>query len=75
MFQMISVERVIEYTDLEEEASWEYEFHPPPYWPPKGNIVFDNINFRYSLSGPLVLMDLEAFTDPREKVCLSHLTL
>lgn len=75
MFQMISVERVIEYTDLEEEASWEYEFRPPPYWPPEGNIVFDNINFRYSLSGPLVLMDLGAFTDPREKVCLSHLTL
>ncbi|XDB55925.1 hypothetical protein AB1E18_009387 [Capra hircus] len=66
--QMISVERVIEYTDLEEEASWEYEFRPPPYWPPEGNIVFDNINFRYSLSGPLVLMDLGAFTDPREKL-------
>ena len=72
---MISVERVIEYTDLEKEASWEYEFHPPPSWPPDGKIVFANINFRYSLSGPLVLKDLESPTDPREKVCLSHLTL
>ncbi|KAM9674301.1 ATP-binding cassette sub-family C member 4-like [Dama dama] len=64
---MISVERVIEYTDLKKEAPWEYENRPLPSWPHEGNIFFD-INFRYSLDGPLVLKDLRAFIESREKV-------
>ena len=75
VFQMISVERGIEYTDLEKEAPWEYEYRAPPSWPHRGEIGFYDINFRYSLDGPLVLKDLEAPTDPREKVSLSHLPL
>ena len=72
---MISVERGIEYTDLEKEAPWEYEYHPPPSWPHGGKIDFD-INFRYSLDGPLVLKNLDyIFINPREKVSLSHLPL
>ncbi|OWK00625.1 hypothetical protein Celaphus_00016777 [Cervus elaphus hippelaphus] len=63
---MISGERGIEYTDLEKEAPWEYEYHPLPSWPHRGEIDFD-INFRYRLDEPLVLKDLEAPTDPREK--------
>ncbi|XP_059935774.1 ATP-binding cassette sub-family C member 4 isoform X2 [Mesoplodon densirostris] len=65
---MISVERVIEYTDLEKEASWEYEKRPPPSWPQEGVIVFDNVNFSYSLDGPLVLKHLTALIKSREKV-------
>ncbi|KAB0340726.1 hypothetical protein FD754_022881 [Muntiacus muntjak] len=65
---MISVERVIEYTDLENEALWEYEYRPPPSWPHGGEIDFYHINFRYSLDGPLVLKNLRAPTDPREKL-------
>ena len=75
VFQMISVEREIEYTDLEKEAPWELEFRPPPSWPEEGWIYFKNVNFRYSLDGPLVLKDLEAPIDPRGKVSLSHLPL
>ncbi|KAM9674298.1 ATP-binding cassette sub-family C member 4-like isoform 3-T3 [Dama dama] len=65
---MISVERVIEYTDLEKEVPWEYEYRPPPFWPHGGKIDFYHINFRYSLDGPLVLKNLRAPTDPREKL-------
>ncbi|XP_061290370.1 ATP-binding cassette sub-family C member 4-like isoform X3 [Bos javanicus] len=65
---MISVERGIKYTDLEKEAPWELEFHPPPSWPHGGEIDFYHINFRYSLDGPLVLKKLRAPTDPREKL-------
>nr|XP_045001464.1 ATP-binding cassette sub-family C member 4 [Jaculus jaculus] len=65
---MISVERVIEYTDLEKEAPWEYQKRPPPGWPHDGVIVFDNVNFTYSLDGPLVLKHLTAFIKSREKV-------
>ncbi|CAI9178849.1 unnamed protein product [Rangifer tarandus platyrhynchus] len=64
---MISVERGIEYTDLEKEAPWEYEYRPPPSWPHEGKINFNNMNFRYSLDGPLVLKNLGMFIDPREK--------
>ncbi|KAB0397014.1 hypothetical protein E2I00_001696, partial [Balaenoptera physalus] len=67
--QMISVERVIEYTDLEKEAPWKYFFHRlPPAWPHEGKIFFQNINLRYSLDGPLVLKDLTAVINSREKV-------
>uniref|UniRef100_A0AAA9RX99 Multidrug resistance-associated protein 4 n=1 Tax=Bos taurus TaxID=9913 RepID=A0AAA9RX99_BOVIN len=64
---MISVERGIEYTNLEKEASWEYEYRPPPSWPDEGWIYFINVNFRYSLDGPLVLKELEASIDTGEK--------
>nr|XP_030712497.1 multidrug resistance-associated protein 4-like [Globicephala melas] len=63
---MISVERVIEYTDLEKEAPWKYFFHlPPPAWPHEGQIFFQNINLRYSLDGPLVLKDLSLIQEKR----------
>ncbi|XP_058898289.1 ATP-binding cassette sub-family C member 4 isoform X3 [Kogia breviceps] len=65
---MISVERVIEYTDLEKEASWEYQKRPPPSWPQEGVILFDNVSFSYSLDGPLVLKHLTALIKSREKV-------
>ncbi|KAI4538921.1 hypothetical protein MG293_011188 [Ovis ammon polii] len=65
--QMISVERGIEYTDLEKEAPWEYEYRPPPTWPQNGEIYIINMNFRYSLDGPLVLKNMGMYIDPREK--------
>ncbi|KAI4581565.1 hypothetical protein MJG53_010008 [Ovis ammon polii x Ovis aries] len=64
---MISVERVIEYTDLEKEAPWELEYCPPPSWPPIGGISFSSVNFRYNSDSPLVLRNLEASIYPREK--------
>ncbi|XP_056411570.1 ATP-binding cassette sub-family C member 4 isoform X4 [Hyla sarda] len=65
---MISVERVMEYTQLEKEAAWESKKRPPPDWPNKGMIVFENVNFAYSLDGPLVLRHLTALIRPKEKV-------
>ncbi|KAF6083623.1 ATP binding cassette subfamily C member 4 [Phyllostomus discolor] len=65
---MISVERVMEYTDLEKEAPWESPKRPPPAWPHEGVIVFDNVNFTYSLDGPLVLKHLTALIKAREKI-------
>ncbi|XP_004626306.1 multidrug resistance-associated protein 4 isoform X1 [Octodon degus] len=65
---MISVERVIEYTDLEKEAPWEYQKRPPPGWPHEGVIIFDNMSFTYSLDGPVVLKHLTALIKSTEKV-------
>ncbi|KAG8452202.1 hypothetical protein GDO86_004119 [Hymenochirus boettgeri] len=65
---MISVERVMEYTQLEKEADWESMKRPPPDWPNCGMIRFENVNFSYSLDGPLVLRNLTALVRPQEKV-------
>ncbi|NWX88406.1 MRP4 protein, partial [Nothoprocta pentlandii] len=65
---MISVERVMQYTELEKEAPWETDKHPPPEWPSQGMIAFENVNFTYSLDGPLVLRHLSVVIKPREKV-------
>ena len=73
MFQMISVERGIEYTDLEKETSWELEYRPPPSWPSKGMISFNNVNFRHEPDRHLVLMNVYADFYPGLKVSLIHL--
>uniref|UniRef100_A0A8C4VW86 ATP binding cassette subfamily C member 4 (PEL blood group) n=1 Tax=Gopherus evgoodei TaxID=1825980 RepID=A0A8C4VW86_9SAUR len=65
---MISVERVMEYTELEKEAPWESNKHPPAEWPSQGVIAFENVNFTYSLDGPLVLRHLSVLIKSKEKV-------
>uniref|UniRef100_A0A3Q2PI33 Multidrug resistance-associated protein 4 n=1 Tax=Fundulus heteroclitus TaxID=8078 RepID=A0A3Q2PI33_FUNHE len=65
---MTSVERVVEYTELESEAAWETEKRPPPDWPSRGTVIFDSVNFSYTGDGPLVLKDISATIQPSEKV-------
>ncbi|XP_063068367.1 multidrug resistance-associated protein 4 isoform X2 [Engraulis encrasicolus] len=65
---MTSVERVVEYTELENEAPWETEKRPPPSWPNKGQITFDRVNFSYYPDGPIVLKNMSATFKPKEKV-------
>ena len=69
---MTSVERVIEYTELESEAPWETE-RPPLDWPSQGLLTLDGVNFSYSDNGPLVLRNINATFRPGEKV--GHLGL
>ncbi|XP_015233372.1 PREDICTED: multidrug resistance-associated protein 4-like isoform X1 [Cyprinodon variegatus] len=65
---MTSVERVVEYTDLESEAPWETQKRPPPDWPSKGLVTFDRVSFSYSDDSPQVLHSLQAMFRPKEKV-------
>ncbi|XP_066522703.1 multidrug resistance-associated protein 4 isoform X2 [Hoplias malabaricus] len=65
---MTSVERVVEYTELENEAPWETQKRPPPEWPNQGLITFDRVNFSYSSDGPVVLKNMSAVFRPKEKV-------
>uniref|UniRef100_A0A1A7XAW0 Multidrug resistance-associated protein 4 n=2 Tax=Nothobranchiidae TaxID=405002 RepID=A0A1A7XAW0_9TELE len=65
---MTSVERVVEYTQLESEAPWETHKRPPPDWPTKGLVTFDRVSFSYSPDGPPVLQNLQAMFKPKEKV-------
>ncbi|XP_026524765.1 multidrug resistance-associated protein 4 [Notechis scutatus] len=65
---MISVERVMEYTELEQEAPCHTNKRPPVEWPAEGVIAFDDVNFAYSADSPFVLKHLSALIKSREKV-------
>uniref|UniRef100_A0A3P8V7T7 ATP binding cassette subfamily C member 4 (PEL blood group) n=1 Tax=Cynoglossus semilaevis TaxID=244447 RepID=A0A3P8V7T7_CYNSE len=65
---MTSVERVVEYAELESEAPWETDKKPPPDWPKNGSITFNKVNFSYSANKPLVLKNLSVAFKAREKV-------
>ncbi|XP_034041901.1 multidrug resistance-associated protein 4-like [Thalassophryne amazonica] len=65
---MTSVERVVEYAELEKEAPWETSTHLPQDWPQTGSIIFDRVDFRYSASEPFVLKNVTAVFTSREKV-------
>lgn len=67
---MTSVERVFEYTELESEAPWQTQKRPPPDWPSKGLVTFDQVSFSYSDDSPPVLHSLKAMFLPQEKVGL-----
>jgi len=65
---MTSVERVVEYAELDSEAPWETDKQPPDDWPQTGSITFDRVNFSYSASEPSVLKNLSVVFASREKV-------
>lgn len=69
---MTSVERVIEYIDLEpEESPFKQDLQTmSPQWP-QGGIVFDNVSFRYSSTSPWVLNKINISIKRNEKVTFS----
>ncbi|XP_053732526.1 ATP-binding cassette sub-family C member 4-like isoform X2 [Synchiropus splendidus] len=65
---MTSVERVLEYADLEREPPWETDVAPPHDWPETGSITMDRVNFSYGASEPPVLQNLTVAFSAKEKV-------
>lgn len=70
---MTSVERVVEYTQLKSEASWETEKCPPSNWPSQGKITFNRVNLSYNCDSPRVLKDINVTFKPQEKVVVFFL--
>lgn len=69
--QMTSVERVVEYSQLEPEATLEStndQKPPDNNWPQNGSITFDKLSLRYSRNGQNVLKDLNLQIKPCEKI-------
>lgn len=68
--QMTSVERVLEYSSVEPEASLESspEKKPPKSWPENGAITLDGMSLSYAKGEPPVLKDLHCHIKPMEKV-------
>lgn len=67
---MNSAERVIEYAyDVPQEAPFIIsETCPPPQWPEKAAIRFDDVTLSYRLGLPPVLKNFNAYIRPHEKI-------
>ena len=65
---IVSVERITEYSESETEAAWESQKTPPKEWPTKGKIEFVDYSVRYREGLDLVLHGINATVQPREKV-------
>lgn len=66
--QMTSVERVLEYTKLENEPEREEPPALPESWPREGKVSFKNVLLRYNDNEPYVLKNLTFTVEPKEKV-------
>ncbi|KAF7268017.1 hypothetical protein GWI33_018818 [Rhynchophorus ferrugineus] len=64
---MTSVERVVEYTQIEQEEK-SAEEEPPKYWPEHGLLELKSVYLRYATNEPYVLNNLTFKIKPREKV-------
>ena len=68
--QMTSVDRIMEYSDLDQEPPLETnpENKPPDQWPSEGRVEFKDVSLSYKPSGALVLQNLNFVILPKEKV-------
>ncbi|KAF6206425.1 hypothetical protein GE061_017658 [Apolygus lucorum] len=68
--QMTCVERVVEYSVLEEEKNLysTKEKAPRASWPEQGKLDFVKLSLRYSLDGPWILKSLSFTIFPKEKI-------
>ncbi|XP_025080220.1 multidrug resistance-associated protein 4-like isoform X3 [Pomacea canaliculata] len=66
--QMISVERVLEYSQLPTEAPLESDKKPPDNWPNAGTIEANDMNLRYFPNSPDVLKNLTFRIREKEKI-------
>lgn len=68
---IVSVERILEYTDSPTEAEWNIpETKPPPEWPSKGVVEMIDYSTRYRENLDLVVKDITARFEPGEKASL-----
>lgn len=66
--QLMSVERVLEYTQLEGEPQPVIPKTPQDNWPQNGKISFKSTGLRYAETEPLVLKNLNFTIKPKEKI-------
>lgn len=68
--QMTSVERILQFTELEQEGPFESNpaDKPSSKWPTKGEIKFNNVSLRYAESEPSVLKALNFVIEPGMRV-------
>ncbi|XP_022355189.1 canalicular multispecific organic anion transporter 1 [Enhydra lutris kenyoni] len=65
---IVAVERINEYIKVENEAPWVTDKRPPPGWPSKGEIQFNNYQVRYRPELDLVLRGITCDIRSMEKI-------
>ncbi|XP_029647335.1 multidrug resistance-associated protein 1-like isoform X2 [Octopus sinensis] len=65
---IVSVERIREYCNIENEAAWVTDHRPDPSWPQEGNIDFENFDLRYRPGLELVLKGITCHIKGGEKI-------
>ena len=65
---MVSVERVLNYAELEPEPGYENDAKPPEEWPKSGGITLKDVSLIYYPGGPEVLHQLNAQIKAGERV-------
>ncbi|KAI9535317.1 Canalicular multispecific organic anion transporter 1 [Dissostichus eleginoides] len=65
---IVAVERVSEYTDLENEAKWVTDTRPREKWPEAGRVQFENYKVRYRPGLDLVLHGITCDINSMEKI-------
>ncbi|XP_031550993.1 multidrug resistance-associated protein 4-like isoform X2 [Actinia tenebrosa] len=65
---MTSVERIVDYCNLESEAPMETDVKPPKGWPDKGAINITHMNYSHHKDKPVVLHDITLQIKPEEKL-------
>eukprot|EP01117_Protostelium_nocturnum_P005317 TRINITY_DN1935_c0_g2_i1.p1 TRINITY_DN1935_c0_g2~~TRINITY_DN1935_c0_g2_i1.p1 ORF type:complete len:1401 (-),score=492.82 TRINITY_DN1935_c0_g2_i1:3171-7373(-) len=66
--QMVSVERVYGYTNIDQESPAKNDYKPPHNWPGEGSIVFNNARAKYREGLSDVLKGISIAIKPREKI-------
>lgn len=65
---MNSIERIVEFMEMEQEAPAFTELRPPPQWPTHGGIEVRDLEVRYAADLELVLKGLTFSIKPQEKI-------
>lgn len=65
---MTSVERIVEYTDIDTEPLTKGRQKAPAVWINKGEIVFKNVSLSYDKNMPNVLKNISLTIHPAEKI-------
>ncbi|KAJ7696072.1 multidrug resistance-associated ABC transporter [Mycena rosella] len=65
-----SLERVLEYIEIEQEPKPTKAGVPPAYWPASGAIRADNLSAKYSADGPEILHDISFEIKSGERVAI-----
>ncbi|KAK6759548.1 hypothetical protein RB195_021245 [Necator americanus] len=65
---MVSVERIVQYTELESEHNEVGALEAPKTWPTEGHITISNMYMKYDEGGEYVLKNVSLDIKPREKI-------
>lgn len=68
--QLVSVERIQEYSDLETEKQPKKRIEIMPSWPSDGRVAFRNVTYKYAYEAEPVLHHISFEVLPKMKICV-----